>query len=241
MSNKELKEKDLKKIARVFDLNLITTLTINKALKNTKIFSECTNLQVLSLQKCKLTYLNFPKTLKNLIFIDLRENEIIELDGLVNLKNLITIRLEGNYISDLDQLRYLKNLLSLKYISFQNFDKKLNNPICFLKNYKKSIVNNSYKIQNLDYESIYSETREENINIEYLIGDSLNKLRNNFKERIENKIINVDDIQKKNASHILNINKNQLDLERLSSKVSLSEELLNKLSADIDMSLDKKY
>lgn len=241
MNNKELKENDLKKIAKVFDLNLITTFTMNKALKNTKIFSKCTNLQILSLRNCNLTYLNFPKTLKNLIFIDLRENQIIELDGITNLKNLITIRLEGNFISDLDELKYLKSLLDLKYLSFQTFDKKLNNPICFLKNYKKSIIKNSSNIQNLDYENIYLELKDNVLNINLLIKDTFTNLNNNLKGKIQNNIINLEKIQKENASNFLNVNKNSTDLQRLNTKIHLSEKLINELSDDMDNCLKKIY
>jgi len=94
------------------------------------------------------------KTLKNLKVIDLSRNNLkrIPSQALGELVCLTSLQLEGNQIEDVEELKNLRKNKHLKYLSFQNFEKSLFNPLCQNIRYHSLIDEHLSSVLLLDYE-----------------------------------------------------------------------------------------
>ena len=148
------KKEYLKAITGKFDLETIFVLNLKeKNLTKPTAIVLCLNLTVLNLSYNKLNSVSGMGALKDLKFLDLSYNQITNIDDLEYLSGLKNLKLQGNKI-DMPKnfAQRFKNLVCLEKLAFQEFDmnKKSQNPICKIQNYRIEIFSVFVNLKFLD-------------------------------------------------------------------------------------------
>ncbi len=110
-----IKLKEKKKINWYDNILGIYNVLMNKSVvinpNNIKnILLKLSEIEILCLYKCKITNLLPLQYLKNLIWLNLFDNQIKDISSLQHLENLIWLNLYDNQIANVSSLQYLKNL-----------------------------------------------------------------------------------------------------------------------------------
>ena len=152
----------LKAITGKFDLETIFVLNLEeKNISKLNGIILCVNLTILNLSSNKLNSVSGISSLKELKYLDLSYNMITNLDDLEYLNNLRLLKLQGNKIEMPKNFNQkFINHIHLEKLSFQQFDmnKKSQNPICKIDNYRNEMFNVFTNLKILDFIKKDSET-----------------------------------------------------------------------------------
>lgn len=114
---RELNEEEIKQIAKVYDVNLITDFSYSSPLRNLLVFQSLSGLKQLTLSGCSLKVINEMKPIKSVRILDLSQNLLWSLDGIASFPHLLVLKAEGNNIGELKGLQAVQALKSLVSLS----------------------------------------------------------------------------------------------------------------------------
>ncbi|CAB4031391.1 Leucine-rich repeat-containing 61 [Paramuricea clavata] len=149
----------LKKVTGEFDVTSIIKLNArNLGINNLGIIGQCSGLMYLDLSENRISDLQQLEHLKDLTTLDLSCNRITNLAGLEGLESLESLNISGNLITSIDSLQPLCNLKFLESLRLEDKTKNISNPVCqTLSNYKTPICKFLPNISMLDGEKMLGE------------------------------------------------------------------------------------